>query len=86
MHFRNQGLLAGSWVVINGLTSRVTVLISHIRGLITLLIATHEPPSCASQRRHVNPNPQTVRVYQTCFRGGTKDKKKPLGPRFRVQG
>ena len=28
-------LLGGSWVVINGITSRVTILITHIRGLIT---------------------------------------------------
>ena len=34
-------LLAGSWVVIN----RVTILITHIRGLITPLITTPEPPS-----------------------------------------
>ena len=38
-------LLGGSWVVIHGVISRVTVLITHIRGLITPLIATHEPPS-----------------------------------------
>ena len=34
--------LGGSWVVISGVISRVTI---HIRGLITLLITTHEPPS-----------------------------------------
>ena len=28
-----------------GFISRVTVLITHIRGLITPLITTHEPPS-----------------------------------------
>ena len=39
------GLLGGSWAVINGVTTRVTMLITHIRGLITLLITTHEPPS-----------------------------------------
>ena len=38
-------LLGGSWVVISGVISRVTVIITHIRGLITLLITTHEPPS-----------------------------------------
>ena len=27
------------------MVSRVTVLITHIRGLVTLLITTHEPPS-----------------------------------------
>ena len=40
-------LLGGSWVVISGVISRVTRLITHIRGLITLLITTHEPPSRA---------------------------------------
>ena len=38
-------LLGGSWIVINGLISRVTILISHIRGLITPPITTREPPS-----------------------------------------
>ena len=38
-------LLGGSWVVINKVISRITILITHIRGLITLLITTHEPPS-----------------------------------------
>ena len=31
-----------------GFTSRVTILITHIRGPITPLITTHEPPSTAS--------------------------------------
>ena len=35
-----------SWVVISGVISRVTIVITHIRGGITLLIiTTHEPPS-----------------------------------------
>ena len=38
-------VLGGSWVVISGVISRVTVMLSHIRGLITPFIATHEPPS-----------------------------------------
>ena len=38
-------LLGGSWVVIRRVISRVTIHIAHIRGLITLLITTHEPPS-----------------------------------------
>ena len=38
-------LLGGSWVVISGDISRVTKAMTPIRGLITLLIATHEPPS-----------------------------------------
>ena len=49
-----RSLLGGSWVVISRVISRVTILIPHIRGLITLLITTHEPPSnptkaCRSQ-------------------------------------
>ena len=36
--------VGGSWVVISGVISRVTILIAHIRGLITLLTTTHEPP------------------------------------------
>ena len=40
-----EGLLGGSWGVISGVISRVTIVITHIRGLITLLIITHEPPS-----------------------------------------
>ena len=38
-------LLGGSWVVISGVISRVSKVITHIKGLITLLITTHEPPS-----------------------------------------
>ena len=38
-------MLGGSWVVRNGLISRVTIPISHIRRLITPLITIHEPPS-----------------------------------------
>ena len=34
-------LLGGSWVVISRITSRVTLLIIHIRGLLTPLITTH---------------------------------------------
>ena len=34
-------ILGGSWVVINGVISKVTLIITHNRGLIT----THEPPS-----------------------------------------
>ena len=36
-------VLGGSWVDISGVISRVTTVISHIRGLITPLITTHEP-------------------------------------------
>ena len=40
-----QGVLAGSWAVISGVIIRVTLVITHIRGFITLLITTHAPPS-----------------------------------------
>ena len=40
-------LLGGSWVVISRVISRITLLIIHIRRLITLLITTDEPPSRA---------------------------------------
>ena len=42
---RTAPVLGGSWVVINGVINRVTILISHVRGLITPLIPTHAPPS-----------------------------------------
>ena len=45
---RVSGILGGSWAVITGV-SRVTILITPIRGLITLLITTHEPPSSYRQ-------------------------------------
>ena len=45
-------LLGGSWVVISEVISRVTIVITQIRGLITPLITTHEPPS--------SPNPQSI--------------------------
>ena len=41
-------LLGGSWVVISGVISRITIVITRIRGLITLLITTHEHPSTAT--------------------------------------
>ena len=41
-------LLGGSWVLIIGVIGKVTILITLIRGLITLLITTHEPPSGVS--------------------------------------
>ena len=37
--------LGGSWLVTNGVISRVTILTTHIGGLITPLITTPEPPS-----------------------------------------
>ena len=38
-----KGLLGGSWVVISGVISRATKVITHIRGLITPLITTPKP-------------------------------------------
>ena len=38
-------LLGGSWVVISRVISWVTILITHIRGLITLPTTTPEPPN-----------------------------------------
>ena len=37
-------LLGGSWVVITRVLSRITIVITHIRGLIAPPITTHEPP------------------------------------------
>ena len=42
-----QGLLGGSWVVTSGVISKVTIVVTHIRRLIAILITTHEPPSRA---------------------------------------
>ena len=38
-------VLGGSWVVMSGVKSRVTILVTLFRVLITLLITTLEPPS-----------------------------------------
>ena len=40
-------LLGGSRVVISRVISRLTIVVTHIRGLITPLITTREPPSRA---------------------------------------
>ena len=37
-------LLGGSWVVISEVMRKVTIVITHISGLITPLITLHEPP------------------------------------------
>ena len=36
-------------MVTSGVLIRVTIIITHIRGLITPLITTHEPPSTTSR-------------------------------------
>ena len=38
-------LLGGSWLVVSRVISRITIVITHIKGLITPHITTHEPPS-----------------------------------------
>ena len=45
MRFRDKGLLGGSWLVISGVRSRVTLIKTLIRGLLTLLMTTHAPLS-----------------------------------------
>ena len=39
-------------VVLSRVISRVTILVTHIRGLITPLISTHEPPSRVFRQRN----------------------------------
>ena len=38
-------VLGGLWVVVSGVRSRVTILVTHIKGLITPVKPIHEPPS-----------------------------------------
>ena len=45
-------VLGGSWVVVSRVLSRVTIIIAHVGGLITPLIATHEPPSTDAFGKH----------------------------------
>ena len=40
-------ILGGSWVVVSGVISKVTIVITRNRGLINPLITTHEPSSRA---------------------------------------
>ena len=58
IHFPTQ--LGGSWVLIRRVNSRVTILITRIRGLITPLITTPEPPRTPHQHR------QRHLHYQPC--------------------
>ena len=41
-------MLGGSWVVKSRVISRVTIVITYVRGLRTLLLTAHEPPSVSS--------------------------------------
>ena len=54
-----QTLLGGSWRVISGGICRITVVIIHIRELIALLVATHEPPSILLHRPPRSDDTQT---------------------------
>ena len=60
MEVENKGyvILGGSWVVTSRVISRVTTAISPIRGLMTLLVTTHEPPSI----RPLNPKPPNSKL------------------------
>ena len=49
---QSKTLRGGSWVAIRGVLRRVIRVMTQIRGLITPLITTHEPPS-----RALNPKP-----------------------------
>ena len=44
-------LLGGPWEVISRVISRITMIRTYIRGLITPLITTHEPPSMQEIRK-----------------------------------
>ena len=50
LSFERSSTLGGSWVAISRVISRVTILITHIRGLITPLITTLSP-------KPLNPKP-----------------------------
>ena len=98
-HPKPKPLLGGSWVVISGVISRETILITHIRGLIPPLITTHEPP-CSPRTRPVSEGWMGIVTPPWIFiwdRQGWKLMFKSLGTRvqgglefraewFRVQG
>ena len=52
---RSGPTLGGSWVVIGGVTRRVAIVITHIKGLITPLITTHEPPNMKAATGRASP-------------------------------
>ena len=68
-------LLGGSWVVISEVISRATILIAHIRGLITLqitILTIHEPPSSVCQIREALLRKQrTIRAEGPEFKTAT---------------
>ena len=69
-------LLGGSWGVISRDISRITMLMTHIRGLITLLISTHEPPSrrevFQTRERDAQNRPTFPDSHPQIVRAGTK--------------
>ena len=61
------GLLGGSWVVISRVISGVTILITHVRGLVAPLITTHEPPSIAITVYYTRSEAGTVLLRRTAL-------------------
>ena len=55
-------LLGGSWVVLNRVISPLIWVVSMVNLLITLLIATHEPPSRQLLCTHGKASLQTCTV------------------------
>ena len=79
LNVQSDALLGGSWVVISGVISRVPLkgsLITHIRGLVTPFITTHEPPS----------KPETSEAQRLQIEKGPRKNSAPstLKPGFRV--
>ena len=50
-------LRRGPWAIIGGVRSRVTIILTRIRGLITPLVTAHEPPS------------RVTRAHAGCYAG-----------------
>ena len=56
----------GSWVVISKVISKITIVITQIKGLITPLITAHEPPSeVETMRRLLSASGRTARHYRS---------------------
>ena len=54
-------------VVISGVMSKVTLIITHIGGRITPLLTTHEPPGTNSTIQTLNLEPGTPPLHYLCF-------------------
>ena len=63
-------------MVISRVISRVTILVTHIRGHITPLITTPEPPVCATKAK---PTPHKFVFFRPLYHHGTP-KLQPTGP------